>query len=265
MPNINSKNWPDILREEFEHPSTILWRAIELKQLDAVLNKYNPQIPILDLGCAEGKITDILFNGKHIFGLDNCWGLIKQNWKVGTYKALVLADGRWMPFKENSFRCVFSNCVIEHIPDLKMLLNEVERVLKHRGLFIFTVPSAKFGEFLFFHVLFKNLGLNTLANWYSRKRNSMLNHFHCYDHVVWQEKLKNNNFSILEYKYYMPKKAVMLWDFLAALIFIINKIKPLAFIEKNMAPKLNHILNRYYDLESPLGGGLLIVALKNYS
>jgi len=257
------RNCFDVIKSEFEHPAVIFWRAIEARYLEDTINKYNPQEPILDLGCAEGKIASALFKDKHLFGLDNCWDLIKENKQTDTYKSLVLADGCKMPFKNNSFGCIFSNCVIEHIPELNSLLNEAQRVLKLKGLFIFTVPSERFGEFLFFHRLFKALRLTLFANWYSKKRNEKLNHFHCYGNAAWKEKLKEKNLFMLEHIYYMPKKAVMLWDWLAISVFLVNKIKPLGFIKRYITRRLKSSLDKFYSQNLDSGGALLIVAAKN--
>lgn len=263
MMEIENRNWVDIISKEFSHPATALWRSIEVRHLEEAIKKYNTVLPMLDLGCAEGKIGSILFKERCLFGLDNCWDLIKQNQKTDTYKALVLADACQMPFGDGSFSCIFSNSVIEHIPDLQALMAEVARVLKKGGLFIFTVPSNKFGQFLFFHVLFKKLGLNSLAGWYSKKRNSRLNHFHCHSHNVWQEKLNGKGFRLLEYAYYMPKKAVMLWDFLATAFFMVDKIQLCSLLEKKITLKLRPIFEKYLNQDCGLGGGLLIIAVKN--
>lgn len=256
-------DWLSEVENKFSHPSIILWRAIELKHIEEALNKYNLTEPILDLGCAEGKIAGLLFKEKKLIGLDNSRELISQNKRNDIYQGLVLADACNMPFKDGFFSSVFSNCVIEHIPDIKAVLREACRVLKPKGIFLFTVPSDKFGQFLFFYVLFKKLGLNSLAGWYSKKRNSWLNHFHCHGHNVWQEKLNSKGFSLLEYVYYMPKKAVILWDFLAAIFFMVHKIQPFSFLEKKINLKLRSIFEKYLNQDCGLGGGLLIVAVKN--
>ena len=257
------KYWIEILRQQFAHPSIILWRAIEAKYIERILNRYALPEPILDLGCAEGKIANALFKNKHLFGLDNTWNLIKQNKNTETYKALILADGCQMPFEDSSFGTVFSNCVIEHIADLNSLLSETGRVLKKDGLFIFTVPSDLFGEFLFFNVILKRLGFKGLADWYSRKRDLMLHHFHCYSHKVWQEKLKEKSLVMTEYVYYMPKEAVMLWDLLAGIVFIADKIKIFKRVREEMMSILKYPMYQFYDQESISGGALLIVARKS--
>lgn len=262
MKENREENWIDIVENEFEHPATILWRAIELKHLNEAIQKYNPIAPILDLGCAEGKIANILFKGKRIFGLDNCWDLIKQNNKTDTYKALILANGCYMPFKKDIFKTVFSNCVLEHIPDLDKVLAEVSRVLDKGGRFIFTVPTDKFGEYLFFYQLFSTLGVSILAKKYSTLRNRLLSHFHCYDHNVWIDKLRKNNLKVIDYSYYMSKKSTMLWDFLAGLMFIFNNIKIFGNTNRTISRFFKRQLQKYYYLNDTDGASLLVISIK---
>lgn len=256
------KKWVDIINNEFEHPATILWRAVELRYLERAIHKFLPTEPILDLGCAEGKVGGMLFRGKIIYGLDNCWKLIEQNNKGDVYRALVLADASHMPYKNDSFGSAFSNCVVEHIRDLDSVLKETYSILKERGIFLFTVPSHKFADFLFFSIIFANLGLKRPAEWYKTKRNKLLNHFHCYDHNQWADILQKKGFKLIEYAYYMPKKATFIWDFLAIAFFIPMIILPIRIFLVKLNKFLNKFLKIYYDMDSQIGAGLLIVTEK---
>lgn len=245
-------NWFDILKSEFDHPATVLWRAVELRHIEEFLKKHELSSPILDLGCAEGKIAGALFKNKELIGLDNCWELISENKKTNIYKALILADGCRMPFKDGVFGSVFSNCVIEHIRGLDSVAEEAVRVLKDNGLFLFTVPSHKFGDFLFFSTIFENLRLRSLSSWYKNKRNAMLNHFHCYEHNYWREFLNKKGLELVEYKYYMTKEATFAWDFLAVAVRLLPGIYRLFPVQ----------IKKYYTQDSDIGAGLLIVARK---
>jgi len=255
------KDWLDILKEQFEHPAIVLWRAVELRHIDSALREYKLDAPILDLGCAEGKIADVLFKSDELIGLDNSWELLSQNRKTNIYKALILADACRLPYKNGVFGSVFSNCVIEHIPNLDMVLSEVSRVLKAKGLFLFTVPSHKFADFLFFAVIFDNLGLRSIASWYKIKRNKMLSHFHCYDHNRWRDILKSKGLDLIDYQYYMNKKTTAIWDFFAGGVFLLRKLK--LKLDKNLF--ITRILKASYAsnlADNGIGGGLLIVAQK---
>ena len=255
-------NWLDILKNEFDHPAIVLWRAVELRHIEEFLKKHELSLPILDLGCAEGKIAGALFEDKKLIGLDNSWELISENKKANIYKALILADGCRMPFKNSTFGSVFSNCVIEHILDIDNVLKEVSRVLKDNGVFLFTVPSHKFGDFLFFSKVFKNLGLKRLAQWYGKKRNTQLNHFHCYDHNRWKQMFKEKGLELIEYRYYMTEEETFVWDFLAAVVFVLRSIWPLRYLIPKLNRWLSWYLCKFYNMDSQTGGGLLLLAQK---
>lgn len=261
MANTDNKNWIDIIQGEFSHPAIVLWRAVELRHIEKALEKYALDSPVLDLGCAEGKIAKAIFKESSLIGLDNCWKLMSKKNAVNIYKAKVIADGCKMPFKSAVFGSIFSNCVIEHIPDLDSVLNESSRVIKDGGIFLFTVPSHKFGDFLFFTIIFEKLGLKTFASWYKSKRNKLLNHFHCFDHNKWKDILKDKGFRLLEYNYYMTKEATFHWDFLAALVLFF-RIWPLSYFLPKINKSSNARLSSYYKMDCEIGSSLLLVAQK---
>ncbi|TRZ96077.1 class I SAM-dependent methyltransferase [bacterium] len=256
------KNWPDILKKDFDHPAIVLWRAIELRAIEQVIGKTFLKEPVLDLGCAEGKIGEVLFKGKRLIGLDNCWELLSQNQKSGTYTGLVLSDACQMPYKNEVFGSIFSNCVIEHIPNIDRVLDEASRVLNTGGTLLFSVPSQKFADFLFFSIIFDNLRLKTFSGWYKKKRNRMLNHYHCYDHKHWKEILEKKGFDLTGYKYYMTRKVTFVWDFLAFLWFGLKFIKPLSSLLPKVSRRLVGSLNKYYLMDSGIGSGLVLMAKK---
>lgn len=49
-------------------------------------------------------------------------------------------DGLKLPFKDNSYDCIISTEVLEHVPHTSSFLNEINRVLKSEGVFFFTTP-----------------------------------------------------------------------------------------------------------------------------
>lgn len=262
MPEYKQRDWLDIIQDEFEHPAIVLWRAAELKYIEEALNKHNLGNLVLDLGCAEGKIASLLFKRRSLVGLDNTWQLLKQNKKMDSYKALILADGCRMPYKDAVFSGVFSNCVMEHIPDIDGVLSEGSRVLKNSGIFLFTVPSHKFGDYLFFSTIFQKIGLRSFACFYKSMRNKMLNHFHCYDHNKWKNLLEKKGLKLIEWKYYMTKKATFVWDFLAVFIFIVKSLPILKYLMPKTSKSLNNFMRKYYAMNEDTGSGLLLVAQK---
>jgi len=112
---LEEKNWLLEMLKQFDHPSTALWRDVEARRLRAILSDIIFEAPILDLRCGDGKL--------------------------GTYVELILGDARGLPFRDENFNFVFSNCVVEHIAGTDRVLHEVSRILNKDRIFIFTVPS----------------------------------------------------------------------------------------------------------------------------
>jgi len=248
-------SWLGKMAKVYTHPSVVLWRAIELRQLDRIFSKMkNIPHPILDLGCGEGEIARALF-GKGVIdvGLDNEAEMVKKAKKSQVYKKVILGDAQNLSFKKESFNLVFSNCVVEHIPDINKVLKEAARVLKKNGLFVFTVPSDKFGDYLFFSQFFKKIKIPFLAKLYAIFRNRQLKHFHCYSQKFWQQKLRKNNFILIESKNYINPLTLSFWDWLAF------KKKFFPFIKIPMEKMIS-----YYekDGQSQQGGAFLLIAKK---
>lgn len=274
-----SRDWCALAAREFDHPSVILWRAVELRAIEPFIAGLAE--PVLDLGCAEGKIASCLFDNAAIFGLDNSWDLLSARQKDATYKGRVLGDACRLPYKNGAFSSVFSNCVIEHIPDLDGLLREISRVLRPGGIFLFTAPGAGFGDNLFFSRIFKAMGLPFMASWYIKKRNALLNHVHCYNHGRWEGILKAGGFAVETHVYYMGPEATSLWDFMAFVMATAGRIpllrKGVVFLNKKLIKVFKSYYNKeithekkvtvtegdsHFFLQREKGSGVLIVARK---
>jgi ubiquinone/menaquinone biosynthesis C-methylase UbiE len=100
---------------------------------------------ILDIGCAgaNGFMHRIIINNNkssEVIGIDiNIKGLKKLN----TYSnKLILASGKYLPFKNSSFDCVYMGEVIEHFWHPKTVLMEVYRVLEKDGTLCLDTPNA---------------------------------------------------------------------------------------------------------------------------
>ena len=128
-------------------PPVGLWRAVELR----VAAEEQYERPLLDLGCGDGLVGQVLF-GKEAradVGLDPWADQVRRAARTGVYRHLAVGDGHHLPYADGTFATVFSNSVLEHIPDVGMVVHEVGRVLRcpdpntgqAGGHFVFTVPS----------------------------------------------------------------------------------------------------------------------------
>ncbi len=208
------------LIEVYSHPSASLFRAIELNALYDNLKDCQFIQPSLDLGCGDGVIAQLLFDSPFTYGVDN--GEAKDveeaiNKKI--YSKVFLESAEKMSLEDNSVNFIFSNCVIEHIPDEDAVLSEAGRILKKDGSFVFTVPSHLWSDYLYLTDRLQTYKIGFLARAYSKRRNDMLNQFHCYSVEDWEAKLQKHGFKVVNHEYYMSKECLMLWDKIALGVF----------------------------------------------
>ena len=197
--------------EQFQAPSTILFRSIELKLLKQHLAKIvKPNTSILDLGCSEGLTAAVVFNRKLDIGLDNHKYFVKLAIDSGVYKKVILGDARKIPLSNKSVDLVFSNCVIEHIEGIDKVFSEVYRVLKPGGKFVFTTPSHNFYKYS----IFSRLGLKFISKFYGKLRDKKYSHFNTYSIDEWRDILANYKLKISRGYYYISKQEAELWDML---------------------------------------------------
>jgi 2-polyprenyl-3-methyl-5-hydroxy-6-metoxy-1,4-benzoquinol methylase/uncharacterized protein YbaR (Trm112 family) len=95
----------------------------------------------LDLGCNWGRWSVAAAKkGYRVVGIDPSLGAIMAAKRVASELNLdikyIVGDGRFLPFREQSFDIVYSYSVLQHFtkPDVKVALAEVNRTLKRNGL-----------------------------------------------------------------------------------------------------------------------------------
>jgi ubiquinone/menaquinone biosynthesis C-methylase UbiE len=100
---------------------------------------------VLDVGCGQGYLF-MEFPHRHpdLYGIDlGEYDIRRANqWiKGGNF---CVADGQYLPYKEDIFNCVVCSEVLEHLPDepSNNVMKECFRVLKPGGRAIFTVPNG---------------------------------------------------------------------------------------------------------------------------
>ncbi len=245
-------------------PSQALWRAIEAKLLDDEFFKQ----PLLDLGCGDGLFARILFadKGGEIIGCDVSSECVARASSYDIYKSVSIADARHLPYNDESFATVLSNCVLEHIPEDEKVLREVSRVLRRDGRFIFTVPSENFVK-----------NLKTQNEKYVKNFNERLEHFHYRAPQEWEKLLQQCGLTLEEFRYYFPKPVQQVWETLTQ--FFIKKVMGrelcawlgsrkvgINFIVRTVFPIVfsRHLRKCYLAgiLDNGEGGALLIVARK---
>src|SRR5215831_20994653 len=93
---------------------------------------------ILEIGAGPSNPTSRFLAGRgEVHGIDPD-PTVTTNDALTT--AVVMTDGMF-PFAESSFDCCVSNYVLEHVADPESHLNEVSRVLKPNGAYVFRTPN----------------------------------------------------------------------------------------------------------------------------
>ena len=96
---------------------------------------------VLDLGCGpRDQIKPITHLGHQYVGIDYSNSLSD-----------FLADAHALPFADNTFDCVLSYAVLEHLHNPFIAATEVERVLKPGGVYIGTVSQGEPFHDSYFH------------------------------------------------------------------------------------------------------------------
>jgi ubiquinone/menaquinone biosynthesis C-methylase UbiE len=120
-------------------------RDAVLEQYVYLVNKFGPQQGVfLELGCGTGEAVRQLANeGREIIGVDISMRLLKTKEASIDEESpnFVVADITHLPFQNRSVSCVALHEVIEHIPDVNELLDEILRVLSADGCVIIISPN----------------------------------------------------------------------------------------------------------------------------
>ena len=179
-------------------------RAVE----DSFYQDLDLPSPVLDLGCGDGHFTSVAFDHPLDVGLDPWWGPLLEARTRNAYRMLLRSDGAKIPFPDNYFASVVSNSVLEHIPHLDLVLEEVARVIRPGGWFVFCVPNHRFPKLLLGTQTFNRLGWRKAADWYSRFFNRISRHQHTDSLTVWKKRMDQTGFTIEKHWDYFPADAL---------------------------------------------------------
>lgn len=213
---------------------TILWRHLSsLPYFRAFLRSVEDrfyqditlQEPVLDLGSGDGHFASVAFAHKLDVGLDPWVAPTMEARQRDTYEMLVLGEGAKIPFGDSYFGSVTSTSVLEHIPDIQPVLNDVARVLRPGGTFVFCVPNHRFPENLWGRKFFKALGLKKLGKAYARLFNWVSRHAHTDSPAEWQNRLDQAGLDLVDTWDYFPPKAlhILEWGHPLGLPYLVSK------------------------------------------
>lgn len=116
--------------EYLEMPTT-------LKLIGNVRNKK-----ILDIGCGSGLYARLLSRrGAKVYGIDISEKMIEIAKKEAPGVQFKVGNAETLPYKSNNFDIVLVALMVEHVLNWKKLFSEVRRVLRNKGVFVFSMEN----------------------------------------------------------------------------------------------------------------------------
>jgi SAM-dependent methyltransferase len=109
-------------------------------ELERAVVAFPAGVKVLEIGAGAGwQARALAETGFDVTGIDLPTGgyTSARVWPVIDY------DGVTIPFSDDSFDLIFSSCVLEHIPDLNPMLDEMKRVLKPGGFAVHVLPTGQ--------------------------------------------------------------------------------------------------------------------------
>lgn len=243
--------------------SHAVWRSLEAEAIDEIKLKR----PILDIGCGFGEFAGVFFKTKVEMGIDISKKDLIEAAKRKKYKKLILADARNLPFKKNFFNTVISISTLEHIENFEKVFREVWRILKPKGLFVFTIPTSKLNEELLIARFFKKIKLNLFADFYLKLIHWSFKHRSIYSKNRLIKLIEKKSFKIIKIKPTISQSGVWLWEMglplaLPSQLTRILLKKRVVFSPKIRLIILNKIRKKFLKKEPLSEANLLIVCQK---
>lgn len=174
--------------------------------------------PILDLGCGDGIFASVLFAEPIETGVDPLQHELDIAETKHIYNELICCYGNEIPKPDGSYATVFSNSVLEHIPDLDPVLLELNRILKPGGAMYVTIPTHRFERYTIGNMILSTLGAKKLAARWRDVFKRFWNLYNVDEPGRWKQRFEEAGFTIegsFEYEppsLYLLKEALMLFS-----------------------------------------------------
>jgi len=115
-----------------------------------VIEKLKKAQLVLDIGAGTGLLHEYLEKrgiDATITGIDISHNMLKIAQEKGQEN--ITGDADFLPFKKESFDVVVSFTTLQNLPSFELIFKEIKRVLKHEGLFIFSILRKNFDNSIF--------------------------------------------------------------------------------------------------------------------
>jgi SAM-dependent methyltransferase len=147
------------------------------------VNLIKPEDEILEIGCGIGSIVnDLHHRGFNIAGIDISNEAIAYGLEKFGDINLKVQPAENLPYNDNSFDVVLSFDLFEHIAQIEMHVNEVTRVLRKDGYYLFQTPN-KYSNVIF-------------ETWYHKSFNWKITHPSLHTPGQLKRRLNKNGFDV---------------------------------------------------------------------
>jgi SAM-dependent methyltransferase len=158
--------------------------------------------PIPDIGCGNGFFANVSLRENVFIESDTDISQVCRARLSGAYRHVVVADACNLPYADQNFATIVSNCVIEYIQDLEQAVWEISRVLALGGKFYLTMPTQKFNDWFYLSLVLCKLGLHGLAERQINRYNAHQFHHHIYSVQTWASKLEQAGLKMENHRFY---------------------------------------------------------------
>lgn len=178
--------------EEIYRNGKVNHLEIEENVMFKYIHKYSGKL--LDIGCGSGEITQKLSKDFKVIGIDFSPYAIQKTKSKGIKAICCDVDKKGLPFQDNTFDIVWAGDIIEHLYDPINLFKEVKRVLKPKGLYIFTTPND-FNIYMRAYIFITGNSPHTIPY----RRYGFCKHHTLFSWGLLKYIMNINNFKILKY------------------------------------------------------------------
>jgi SAM-dependent methyltransferase len=111
---------------------------LRLAEFEQILPHLAAGAHVLEVGAGTGQQAKLLADrGFRVEAID----IRQSNYSADRVFDVIDYDGRTFPFADGAFDIVFSSNVLEHVPDLAQMHNEIARVLGPAGYAVHVMPT----------------------------------------------------------------------------------------------------------------------------
>ena len=111
------------------------------RHLSAFVGSLGPAATALDLGCGDGRLSELLQAGSLTLADVSQVALERARARLPNATAVTLEPDAQLPLPDNGFDLVLCAETLEHVRDVQLLLSEVRRVLRPGGRLAVTTPA----------------------------------------------------------------------------------------------------------------------------